>query len=202
MHPSSSTTRAPGADACLGAPSSCAATLTQATFSLDSGAEFSVFPTEGVLPPQGSPPTQFVVSFTPHEYGKACVAKLFVEVSFCYVGAWLPGVRLVLEKLRGRVAWAACGRLGQQVVMGVCCAVQTEEMMWFFEVRGQPPEYSAPVGVTRVDTKMDPDTMARMANAADQSRSRNIMRENIAGAKQRAPGVKASSSAASVASRK
>lgn len=129
----------------------------KATFSLDSGAEFSVFPTEGVLPPQGSPPTQFVVSFTPHEYGKACVAKLFVE---------------------------------------------TEEMMWFFEVRGQPPEYSAPVGVTRVDTKMDPDTMARMANAADQSRSRNIMRENIAGAKQRAPGVKASSSAASVASRK
>jgi hypothetical protein len=52
----------------------------QASFSLGSGPEFTVFPTEGVLPPQGSPPTQFVVSFTPHEYGKACVAKLFVEV--------------------------------------------------------------------------------------------------------------------------
>ena len=55
----------------------------QAQFSLDSGAEFAVFPTEGVLPPQGSPPLQFVVSFTPHEYGKTSVAKLFIEVRAC-----------------------------------------------------------------------------------------------------------------------
>ena len=55
----------------------------QAQFSLDSGAEFAVFPTEGVLPPQGSPPLQFVVSFTPHEYGKTSVAKLFIEVRVC-----------------------------------------------------------------------------------------------------------------------
>ncbi len=51
--------------------------------------------------------------------------------------------------------------------------------MWSFEVRGAPPEYSVPVVPTRIDNKMDAETMSRMASKAEQSRSRNIMRENM-----------------------
>jgi len=106
----------------------------KASFSLDSGPEFAVFPTEGVLPPQGSPPLQFVISFTPHEYGKTSVAKLFIE---------------------------------------------TDDMLWSFEVKGAPPEYHAPNVTTRIDNKMDAETLSRMASKAEHSKSRNIMRENM-----------------------
>ncbi len=74
--------------------------------------------------------------------------------------------------------------------------------MWSFEVRGAPPEYTVPVVGTKVDNRMAPETMARMASHAEQNRSRNIMRENMATAKVSRPGGKAATVASSVGSRK
>lgn len=50
----------------------------QAYFTRDSSIEFTVSPKSGVLPPYGHEGTPFVVSFTPHEYGKNLVGKLII----------------------------------------------------------------------------------------------------------------------------
>jgi hypothetical protein len=51
----------------------------KAYFSRDSPFEFAVAPPMGVLPPYGHEGTQFVVSFTPHEYGKILVGRLIIQ---------------------------------------------------------------------------------------------------------------------------
>jgi len=51
----------------------------EAGFTPESPFEFSVHPKEGFLAPPGEQGTQFVVSFTPKEYGKHLVGKLIVQ---------------------------------------------------------------------------------------------------------------------------
>ena len=88
-----------------------------------------------------------------------------------------------------------CGR--------VCACLQTDDMMWSFEVRGAPPEYLVPNVATRIDNKMDAETLSRMASKAEQSRSRNIMRENMVVSKSRSSGIsKGPSSVSSYSTRK
>ena len=48
-------------------------------FTPDSAAEFVVYPKTGLLEPYGKEGTNFVVSFTPTEYGKAKVGKLVIQ---------------------------------------------------------------------------------------------------------------------------
>jgi len=51
----------------------------EAGFTPESPFEFSVHPKEGILSPPGEQGTQFVISFTPKEYGKHLVGKLVVQ---------------------------------------------------------------------------------------------------------------------------
>jgi len=51
----------------------------QAFFTHDSATEFSVFPKSGVLEPFGKDGTNFIVSFTPTEYGKNKTGKLVIQ---------------------------------------------------------------------------------------------------------------------------
>lgn len=50
-----------------------------ATFSPESDSEFTVFPKSGMLESYGRDGTNFIVSFTPVEYGKPKTAKLFIQ---------------------------------------------------------------------------------------------------------------------------
>ena len=49
-----------------------------AHFTADSAAEFVVHPKNGLLEPYGKEGTNFIVSFTPTEYGKAKIGKLVI----------------------------------------------------------------------------------------------------------------------------
>eukprot|EP01022_Parablepharisma_sp_SALTPOND_P034835 TRINITY_DN931_c0_g1_i1.p1 TRINITY_DN931_c0_g1~~TRINITY_DN931_c0_g1_i1.p1 ORF type:complete len:1690 (-),score=186.44 TRINITY_DN931_c0_g1_i1:61-5130(-) len=51
----------------------------QAFFTHDSATEFSVYPKSGVLEPFGKDGTNFIVSFTPTEYGKNKTGKLIIQ---------------------------------------------------------------------------------------------------------------------------
>eukprot|EP00826_Nyctotherus_ovalis_P038520 TRINITY_DN3612_c0_g1_i6.p1 TRINITY_DN3612_c0_g1~~TRINITY_DN3612_c0_g1_i6.p1 ORF type:complete len:1173 (+),score=401.21 TRINITY_DN3612_c0_g1_i6:253-3771(+) len=51
----------------------------QAFFTHDSATEFSVYPKTGVLEPFGKDGTNFIVSFTPTEYGKHKIGKLLIQ---------------------------------------------------------------------------------------------------------------------------
>lgn len=53
----------------------------QAYFTADSPFEFSLHPQSGLLEPAGSEGTQFVVSFSPQEYGTMLKAKLIIQTS-------------------------------------------------------------------------------------------------------------------------
>ncbi len=81
------------------------------------------------------------------------------------------------------------------VLTCVRVVVQTADMLWSYEVRGAPPEYRAPNVVPRIDNHMDPATMSMMAAKAEQSKSRNILRENMS------MGVKKSSGSSVAGSR-
>ena len=48
-------------------------------FTSDSAPEFVVYPKQGMLEPYGKEGTNFIVSFTPTEYGKAKVGKLIIQ---------------------------------------------------------------------------------------------------------------------------
>lgn len=50
-----------------------------AFFTSDSAPEFVVYPKSGMLEPYGKDGTNFIVSFTPTEYGKAKVGKLIIQ---------------------------------------------------------------------------------------------------------------------------
>lgn len=50
-----------------------------AFFTADSAAEFVVYPKTGLLEPYGKEGTNFIVSFTPLEYGKAKVGKMVIQ---------------------------------------------------------------------------------------------------------------------------
>lgn len=50
-----------------------------AFFTHDSATEFSVYPKKGVLEPFGKDGTNFIVSFTPTEYGKNKTGKLIIQ---------------------------------------------------------------------------------------------------------------------------
>lgn len=50
-----------------------------AYFTADSAAEFVVYPKTGLLEPYGKEGTNFIVSFTPLEYGKAKVGKMVIQ---------------------------------------------------------------------------------------------------------------------------
>lgn len=50
-----------------------------AYYTPDSGPEFAVSPRSGLLEPFGKLGTQFVISFTPVEYGKTRAGKLIIE---------------------------------------------------------------------------------------------------------------------------
>ena len=50
----------------------------QAFFTADSAHEFAVYPKAGMLEPYGKDGTNFIVSFTPTEYGKAKVGKMVI----------------------------------------------------------------------------------------------------------------------------
>ena len=51
----------------------------QAFFTADSAVEFAVHPKAGVLEPYGKDGTNFIVSFTPTEYGKAKIGKMVIQ---------------------------------------------------------------------------------------------------------------------------
>lgn len=51
----------------------------QAFFTHDSATEFSVYPKSGLLEPFGKEGTNFIVSFTPTEYGKNKTGKLIIQ---------------------------------------------------------------------------------------------------------------------------
>jgi hypothetical protein len=51
----------------------------QAYFTSDSAAEFVVYPKTGLLEPYGKEGTNFIVSFTPIEYGKAKIGRLVIQ---------------------------------------------------------------------------------------------------------------------------
>lgn len=51
----------------------------QAHFTADSAQEFHVMPKQGLLEPYGKEGTNFIISFTPTEYGKAKVGKLVIQ---------------------------------------------------------------------------------------------------------------------------
>ena len=51
----------------------------QAFFTADSAAEFGIYPKSGMLEPYGKEGTNFIVSFTPTEYGKAMLGKLIIQ---------------------------------------------------------------------------------------------------------------------------
>jgi hypothetical protein len=51
----------------------------QAFFTSDSAAEFAVHPKAGILDAYGKEGTNFIVSFTPTEYGKAKVGKVVIQ---------------------------------------------------------------------------------------------------------------------------
>jgi hypothetical protein len=51
----------------------------QAFFTHDSATEFSIYPKSGVLEPFGKEGTNFIVSFTPTEYGKNKIGKLIIQ---------------------------------------------------------------------------------------------------------------------------
>lgn len=50
-----------------------------AFFTTDSAAEFTVYPKNGQLEPYGKDGTNFIVSFTPTEYGKAKTGRLVIQ---------------------------------------------------------------------------------------------------------------------------
>lgn len=51
----------------------------QAFFTADSAAEFGIYPKSGMLEPYGKEGTNFIVSFTPTEYGKAMLGRLIIQ---------------------------------------------------------------------------------------------------------------------------
>lgn len=56
---------------------------------------------------------------------------------------------------------------------------QTDDMVWSYVVKGAPPEYKTPQVATKIDNKMDPAIVSKMTSHAAESKSRNIMRENM-----------------------
>jgi len=66
-----------------------------AFFDAESAYEFSVTPTNGVLEPQGSAGTTFLVTYTPVEYGKTVTGKLIIQTEEVY---WSYAVRGVHPK--------------------------------------------------------------------------------------------------------
>ena len=82
-----------------------------------------------------------------------------------------------------------------------CGCAQTDDMMWSYVVRGAPPEYKVPQAAPRIDNRMDPAIVSRMAANAADSRSRNVVRENMAMTKSTSKassvGIKSSASVAS-----
>lgn len=61
-----------------------------AFFTPGSPHEFSIQPTNGILAPAGSEGSEFVLSFTPHEYGKVLIGKLVIQTEDMQ---WLYEVR-------------------------------------------------------------------------------------------------------------
>jgi hypothetical protein len=51
----------------------------QAFFTADSAAEFVVYPKSGMLEPYGKEGTNFIISFTPTEYGKPNIGRLIIQ---------------------------------------------------------------------------------------------------------------------------
>jgi hypothetical protein len=50
-----------------------------AFFTSDSASEFMVYPKSGLLEPYGKEGTNFIVSFSPTEYGKQKIGKLVIQ---------------------------------------------------------------------------------------------------------------------------
>ena len=50
-----------------------------AFFTADSAGEFQVYPKSGLLEPYGKEGTNFIVSFTPTEYGKMKMGRLVIQ---------------------------------------------------------------------------------------------------------------------------
>merc|ERR1711916_188711 len=66
-----------------------------AKFTPESPYEFTVYPSEGVLEPPGNSGTDFVLSFTPTEYGKTQVGMLVIqtdEIQWTYEVRGIPPI--------------------------------------------------------------------------------------------------------------
>lgn len=96
----------------------------KAFFTADSPLEFNVFPASGDLAPYGSAEgTTFIVSFTPQDYGKTAVGKLYI---------------------------------------------QTEDMMWSYEVKGAHPAYAKPsleTSTSKIDSGLSRSQLRSLSNS-------------------------------------
>ena len=129
-------------------------------------------PASGVLEPLGRDGTTFVVSFTPSEYGKMVTGRLLIKV-LCFVFV--------------SFVWCICLHCYVSSFLYLylkCCVLllQTEDMQWSYEVRGTHPEYRAPRGHTKVSSHLN-SKVARSLEEATHKPSRNIMRDNMRGAR-------------------
>lgn len=126
-----------------------------AGFTADSPLEFTVVPTQGILAPAssttgasgpaagvgspsspgvGSGGTQFIVSYTANNYGKAVTGTLVIE---------------------------------------------TDEMQWRYEVRGQLPQYQPPQHVrSKIDTRLPVHVETQLLQNKSRG-ARNFLKENI-----------------------
>ena len=67
----------------------------EAKLTPDSAYEFTVYPNEGVLEPPGQEATNFIVSFTPTEYGKTQIGRLTIvteDMQWTYEVRGIPPV--------------------------------------------------------------------------------------------------------------
>ena len=70
-------------------------------YTAESDAEFAISPKSGLLEPFGTDGTQFMISFTPVEYGKTRLAELIIETEDMY---WSYKLRGILPKYTPPVA--------------------------------------------------------------------------------------------------
>ena len=110
-----------------------------AHFTYDSATEFNVHPKQGVLEPYGKDGTNFIVSFTPLEYGKQKIGRLVIQTEEMQ---WTYEIRGSHPQYK--IPQVEGGRLNNKLSKAQSIAIKQKEQKNFMRANLQATKYATP----------------------------------------------------------
>jgi hypothetical protein len=143
---------------------------------------FAVRPARGVLPRAGSAGQQFVVSFSPVEYGKTAVGTLLIttaEMQWAYEvrAQAAPSRPASLHRRESSVAHPRVHRRAR--ARSLTRASRDASPPVRLQVHGKPPVFVVPEAKKRIDDRMHPELERRMLATKLAGQTRNYVRKNM-----------------------